>query len=500
VITHFIQPPSASSVTIYLKPSLPAPTISRLNCPSIALCKPERTRRIRRRYDVKVPFDRRSISAIPFPIRTRLLRVLFLIALCLAFLSQNSSAYSVLTHEQIVDLLWKVQIRPMILARFPNATVEQIRTAHGYAYGGCLIQDIGYYPFGNHFFSDLTHYVRSGDFVSNMLAEAEESGDINQYAFALGALAHYASDIAGHPAVNIAVATIFPKLRAKYGDSVTYEDNHSAHIRTEFGFDVVQVAHDRFTSQAFHDFIGFEVSKPLLERAVLATYGLPLASVFPNFDLAVGSFRYSVSRLIPQMTRVALAMKKDEIVKEDPTMTRAKFLYRLKTSEYRREWGTTYRGPSFGERLLGFFIGILPKIGPLKTLDFKMPTPFTEDLFMKSVLDSENQYRDDLTALSNHTLKLQNRDFDTGKETMEREYSLTDETYADLIAKLAGEHFVQVTPELKANILDFYRDLQPPSFAARAPSKWNSTVTAVTELRALPPPPQTSLLRANPVQ
>jgi Zinc dependent phospholipase C len=368
----------------------------------------------------------------------------------------------------------------MIVARFPSATEDEIRIAHGYAYGGCLIQDIGYYPFGNRFFSDLTHYVRSGDFVSTMLTESQ---DIDEYAFALGALAHYASDIAGHPAVNIAVATSFPKLHAKYGDSVTYEDDRSAHIRTEFGFDVVQVARDRFTSQAFHDFIGFEVSKPLLERAVLATYGLTLDTVFPNFDMAVGSFRYSVSRLIPQMTRVALAMKKDEIVKEDPTMTRERFLYHLKTSEYRREWGTTYKGPNFGERLLAFFIGLLPKIGPLKTLDFKMPTPHTEDLYMQSVIDSQTQYANYLTAQANHSLHLENRDFDTGGETAEREYALTDETYADLIGKLSSDHFANATPELKANILNYYRDLQPPVFATKNPSKWNDTVAAISELR-----------------
>ena len=404
---------------------------------------------------------------------------------CFVGASQPSPAYSVLTHEQIVDLLWKSQIRPILLARFPGTTEDQMRLAHAYAYGGCLIQDIGYYPFGNHFFSDLTHYVRSGDFVSNMLAEAAQSNDINQYAFALGALAHYASDIAGHPAVNIAVGENFPKLRAKFGNSVTYDDNHSAHIRTEFGFDVVQVARDRFTSQAFHDFIGFEVSKPLLEKAVLATYGLPLESVFLNFDLSVGSFRYSVSRLIPQMTRVALAMKKDEIVQDDPTMTRKRFLYRLKESEYRREWGKTYQRPNFGDRLLAFLIGILPKIGPLKTLDFKMPSPSTETLYMQSVNNSATQYGRDLTEAEANSLKLDNKDFDTGKETVAGEYSLTDATYADLLNKLAGAHFAQLTPDLQANILAFYQNLQPPTFAAKSPARWAKTLSDLAQLKSL---------------
>ena len=407
------------------------------------------------------------------------------VSLLLLFLSPTSQAYSVLTHEQVVDLLWKEQIHPLLAARYPNASEDEIHTAHAYAYGGCLIQDIGYYPFGNKFFSDLTHYVRSGDFVSNMLSEAQ---DINEYAFALGALAHYASDLAGHPAVNRSVAADFPKLRAKYGDVVTYEDDHSAHIRTEFGFDVVQVARDRFTSQSYHDFIGFNVSKPLLERAFAATYGLPLADAFPNFDLAVGSFRYSVSRLIPQMTRVALAMKKDEIVKEDPTATKATFLYHLKKSEYRREWGSKYKRPNLGDRILAFFLNILPKIGPLKTLDFKMPTPQTEELYMQSVNDSREKYYQELTAVADKSLAIDNRDFDTGRVTKAGEYALTDETYADLLAKLASHNFAQLTPELQSNVLSFYRDdPSPPAFAKKKPGKWEATLANLDRLKTAQP-------------
>ena len=442
------------------------------------MCKLDRQLHQVNRYAGKVP----PHSNPPRALKRALAGLAVL--LCLLSGGQSASAYSVLTHEQIVDLLWKSQLRPMLLARFPNATDDELRTAHAYAYGGSLIQDIGYYPFGNHFFSDLVHYVRSGDFVANLLTEADKSNDINQYAFALGALAHYASDIAGHPAVNTAVAETFPKLEAKFGPSVTYADNPSAHIRTEFGFDVVQVAQNRFTSQAFHDFIGFEVSRPLLETAFLKTYGLPLTDAFPNLDLAIGSFRYSVSRLIPRMTKVAIAMKKDEILKEDPTMTRQRFVYRLKASEYRREFGRTYQRPNFGDRLLGFFLSILPKIGPLKTLDFKMPTPATEDLYMKSVLDSSDHYRQDLNNLTAHSLHLENRDFDTGRETLAGEYSLTDQTYAQLLDKLADEHFAQVTPELQANLLAFYRDPKPPAFAAKSPAKWTKTLTNLQALQA----------------
>ena len=196
------------------------------------------------------------------------------------------NGYSVLTHEEIIDLVWKDQLRPMLVARFPQATDDELKQAHGYAYGGSVVQDMGYYPFGNKYFSDLVHYVRTGDFV---MALVRDSSNVNEYAFALGALAHYASDNTGHPTINQVVAISFPKLRKKYGAEVTYVDDPKAHIRTEFGFDMEQVAKNRYTSDNFHDFIGFNVSKPLLERAFAETYGIQLQDVMHNEDLAIGT-------------------------------------------------------------------------------------------------------------------------------------------------------------------------------------------------------------------
>ena len=233
----------------------------------------------------------------------------------------SSFAYSVLTHEEIVDLLWKDEIRPLLLKRFPALTEDQITEAHAYAYGGAVIQDLGYYPFGSRQFSDLAHYVRSGDFVHEMLIESQ---DANEYAFAIGALAHYASDIAGHPAVNQSVAIEYPKLRAKFGNSVKYAEDKTAHIRTEFGFDMVQVAKSRYASQQYHDFIGFQVSKPLLERVFPVVYGVELKDVLPHEDLAIGSYRYSVSQMIPEMTRVALRTHKKDMMREEPTFSKQK--------------------------------------------------------------------------------------------------------------------------------------------------------------------------------
>jgi len=221
--------------------------------------------------------------------------------------SGGLSAYSVLTHEQMVDLAWTDQIRPLLLQRYPGLSEDQIREAHAYAYGGAVIQDLGYYPFGSREFSNLVHYVRSGDFVVELLLESQ---DANEYAFALGALSHYAADIAGHPAVNQAVAIEYPKLRAKFGNSVRYGEDKTAHLKTEFGFDTVQVAKNRYASEQYHDFIGFKVSKELLERAFPVVYGVELKDVLTHEDLAIGSYRFVVSELIPRMTQVALQIHK----------------------------------------------------------------------------------------------------------------------------------------------------------------------------------------------
>lgn len=390
--------------------------------------------------------------------------------------------YSILTHEEIVDLLWAGEIKPLLLARYPQASEEDLRKAHAYAYGGCLIQDMGYYPFGNKVFSDMVHYVRSGDFVQALL---DESSDINEYAFALGALSHYISDTVGHPVVNASVAREFPKLRAKYGPSVTYAEDHKAHIRTEFGFDVVQVAKQRYTSDSYHDFIGFEVAKPVLQRAFLKTYGIKLEDIFTNLDLSIGSFRWAVSRAIPEMTKVALLTKKDELVKENPSFQKKKFLYNLKRSDYEKEWGKNYHKPGFGAKLMAVIFKIIPKIGPFRNIDFKMPYPDTETLYLKSVNDTVDRYKACLRVLdSKDNLALVNRDFDTGKLTRSGEYSLADETYAKLLDKLANTRFVGISPDLRKDILAFYQDPNAPNTTKKKRDRWNKTMAEIEQLKA----------------
>jgi len=412
----------------------------------------------------------------------RVLALLLVALLC----GGGSFAYSVLTHEEIVDLLWTDEIRPLLLARFPELTEDQLKEAHAYAYGGAVIQDLGYYPFGSVEFSNLVHYVRSGDFVIELLRQSQ---DANEYAFALGALAHYASDIAGHPAVNQAVSIQFPKLRAKYGKSVRYAEDHTAHLKTEFGFDMVQVAKNRYASQQYHDFIGFQVSKPLLERTFPIVYGVELKDVLTHEDLAIGSYRFAVSRMIPEMTKIALRTHEKDMMKEAPSFARKKFLYRLSRSDYEKEWGKDYKKDGFKTRLFSVLLRYMPKIGPFKALAFNNPTPQTEDMYFKSINTTVDQYRIYLEQVRAGSLELVNCDFDSGKESKAAEYTLTDETYAKLLGQLAQRKFDITSPELRDNVLDFYSDLSAPIETKKDADDWQRVLSSLDQLRLVTPLP-----------
>ena len=273
---------------------------------------------------------------MPLSPRGLLSRILALaLALVLLAFPSRSFGYSVLTHEAIIDTLWRDAIVPVLKSRYPDATEEQLKEAQAYAYGGCIIQDLGYYPFGSHLFSDILHYVRSADFLQALL---DESQNLDEYAFALGAVAHYGADTEGHSiAVNRAVPILFPELRKRFGDEVTYADNPAAHLKTEFGFDVLQVARGHYASQAYHDFIGFQISKDLLDRAFTKTYGLHLKDLFSTLDLALGTYRYSVSTMVPKLTKAAWSIKSDEIEKSQPSVSRKQFLYNMKKASQFRE-------------------------------------------------------------------------------------------------------------------------------------------------------------------
>ena len=394
--------------------------------------------------------------------------------------------YSVLTHEAVVDSLWDASIQKMLLKRFPATTPEELQKAHAYVYGGCILQDMGYYPFGSRMFSDLTHYVRSGDFIVALLRESQ---DVNEYAFALGALAHYAADNNGHRiATNLAVPILYPKLRGQFGTQVTYWDNPNAHIRTEFGFDVLQVASGRYAPSGYRNFVGFKVSKPVLERAFQDTYGIEMKDVFANLDLAIESFRYSVNSIIPGMTKVAWTLKGADIQKEIPGMTRDKFLYNLSRASYEKEWGNDYQKPGIRTRMTAFFLRVVPKIGPFKSLAVKLPTPEVEKMFMASFNATVDNYRMLLANQDAGQLKLVNENFDLGEQTPAGAYAGTDQTYDDLLTKLADHHFKGLSVELRANLLAYYKDRKGPvaPVTKKAGAEWVKVKDHLEKLQSTP--------------
>jgi hypothetical protein len=404
------------------------------------------------------------------------------LGLSVLFWSSSAWSYSVLTHEAIIDSTWDSAIKPLLLKRFPSATADELMLAHAYAYGGCIIQDLGYYPFGSALFSDLTHYVRSGDFVFNMI---RESRDLNEYAFALGALSHFAADSNGHRmATNVSVPLLYPKLRLKFGNSITYADDPFSHSKTEFGFDVFQSAKSRYASEAYKGFIGFQVSKPVLQRAFEDTYGMRIEQLFLNLDLAIGSYRRAVGTILPALTKVAWQLKAPAIRKDAPGITRKKFLYNLSRSSYEKNWGGTYQRPGIRSKILAGFFHIVPRVGPFKALAFEKLTPETEQLYMVGFNASIERYRELLTAVGGGRLHLSNDNIDVGAVTTAGKYRLTDIAYAKLLHKLDG-HYVTLPQALRNDILAFYQDLDLPIATKSNQREWTRLQDELSHLASI---------------
>jgi hypothetical protein len=361
-----------------------------------------------------------------------------------------ASAYSVLTHEATIDAAWDTSIKPLLLAKFPKTSDAALDDARAYAYGGCVIHDLGYYPFGSKFFSNLLHYVRSGDFVEALINNAR---DVNEYAFALGAVAHYASDNSGHPiATNRAVPLMYPKLRARFGNDIPYDLAPKQHILVEFSFDVLQVAAGAYAPQAFHRFIGFEVADDLLERTFKQIYALEMGDQFMDRSLAIGTYRYAISKTIPEMTKVAWKKKRDEIERVRPGMTQAKFVFNLPRREYEKQFGRDYARPRGFARVIGWLYRIVPKIGPLRALAFKVPTPEAEKLFLDSFARAKERYAQALAAIRSGAPNFSNINFDIGRQARRGDYALADETYDELLDKLTAEHFAGVSAALRTDL------------------------------------------------
>ncbi len=402
--------------------------------------------------------------------------------IALIFSCATCSAYSVLTHEALVDAIWDVQIKRVLLLKFPDATPAQLKEAHAYAYGGAVIQDSGFYPHGSYHFSDLTHYVRSGDFILALLSDSQT---LDEYAFALGALSHYYGDNIGHRyGTNISEPLLYHKIKRKYGDFVTYTENPDRHLQTEYAFDVQEIAKANFAPQNYHDFIGFQVPVPLLERAFRKTYGFSLNVLYSNIDEAIGSYRYTLRTLIPFFTRVAWADHQDEIRRARPSITKKKFIFVMSRSNYERNWGKQYNRPSWFDRLLAFIVKLLPPIGPLKQLKFRPLTPAAQQIFMHSFDMAAPGYQKAVHDAGGHTLQLTNLNFDTGALTHGGQYDLQDQAFAFWLDKLAHDHFSTAEPPIRRTLLSFYADLNAPFDTKKHKKDWQRVLNELAELKA----------------
>ena len=373
------------------------------------------------------------------------------------FCAVNSAAYSVLTHQELIDLAWNDSIRPLLLARFPNATDEQLRGAHAYAYGGSAIQDMGYYPFGKQFFSNLTHYVRSGDFVGWLLANAQT---IDEYAFAIGALSHYLGDSIGHSeAVNPATAVEFPKLESRFGSTVTYDESPHGHIRTEFAFDIGELSDGTFAPPDYLRFIGLKVPRKFLERAFTNTYGFDIHELLGRAHPALRSYRTSVRTFIPAFAEAEVVLHRHQFPAHAADGPYRILADRIARTNYERHWRHTYKGPGFKAQLLAILVFITPKIGAASDLAIKIPTPETEDWYLGSVNHAVEAFHDMLDKLlkdGEPSLALANIDLDTGNRVKLEDYPLADQTYAQLLERITSKPNRPIPEYLRKNILEYY--------------------------------------------
>ena len=329
---------------------------------------------------------------------------------------------------------WTAITVPVLLGRYPSLTPEQLRRAHAYAYGGCAIQDLGYYPFGNSFFSDLTHYVRSGDFVWSLFRNAYSADEL---AFAIGALTHYLGDSIGHPqATNPAVASAFPRLAARYGPSVNFAQGKNAHSRVEFAFDIYQVTNPPCPARIspLYRIGGAEAA---VACGVPRNLGL--------YRTALRTYRFRARAFLPAFAHAEAVLHQRRFPTDTPSPELA--LYERRVADLARdaEWSRHRRKPGIGTHLLAFLVVIVPKIGPIKMLAIKGPTVETRKWYIDSVNDCTAALALVLEQLAAagagalHAALLPNRDLDTGAQVVPGGYPLTDQTYAKLLGRITKD-------------------------------------------------------------
>jgi hypothetical protein len=406
--------------------------------------------------------------AIPTPSRSTFVKTIASLALLLT--ATPGVPYSVQTHEELIDLAWKQSIRPILLKQYPTLTEAQLQEAHAYAYGGCAIQDFGYYPFGNAFFSELTHYVRSGDFVLSLLHNAHTADEL---AFAIGSLSHYIGDTIGHStAINHSVPVEFPKLEKKFGDSVNYAESPHAHVQTEFAFDINQLSKRRFAPSAYLKYVGLEIPRPLLRKAFFETYGINLPDIIGTKETSIRVYRYGVRQFIPNIARAETLLHKKNFPEDIPSPDLDTLRVDALQASADNNWEAYRKTPGFTSHLYAGFIFILPKVGTLKLLAIKGPNQQTEDLYIKSVNHSIKAMRLVLTNFDRIDHYISNRDLDTGLVVKPGGYPLTDNTYAKLLAVITKNPSNLVPTQLKHDLIEYYADPNAPIITKKDPEKW----------------------------
>jgi hypothetical protein len=394
------------------------------------------------------------------------------IPMALLLATAPGGAYSIFTHQQLIDLAWDGTIRPVLLQRYPGLSAKELGQARAYAYGGSIIQDMGYYPVGRRYFSDLTHYVCSGDFVVALLQTARNADEL---AFAIGALSHYVGDSIGHSeAINQSTGIVFPGLQAKYGPDVAYDEAPIGHGRVEFGFDVAQIAQRHFAPQRFRKQIGFAVAHDALDRALLETYALNLRNTIGREHPGVISYRFCARELMPLFARTQRVRLQGGLKRQQNSAAAREYLQAADQTAQAEQWSGLYRKPGAKAHLMAFLFHFVPPVGALKIVRTKAPTAATDDLYVRSVNHARELFEADLKryAASPAGFRLENLDLDTGRPVAPGRYRLTDQTCAHLLDDLTNKELGRPSPELAHNILAYYADPNAPIATKRQPEQW----------------------------
>jgi len=404
--------------------------------------------------------------------------------------ARPAAAYSVLTHEQLIDLTWQSSIRPLLLSRYPDLTPAQVLEAHAYAYGGCAIQDLGYYPGGDMFFSDLTHYVRSGDFITALFRNAHNADEL---AFAIGALSHYVGDVIGHPqSTNLAVPIEFPKLEAKFGPVINYAQAEHPHVQTEFAFDINEIAKHRFAPSAYLKHIGLAVPTHQLALAYFETYGIGTNYTSRRRRISLRGYRFAVRSLLPRVAYAETVLHRKSFPEDTPGPDVDLLKKELAQADFENGWDQYRKKAGIGTYSLAGLIIILPKIGPLKLLAIKGPNPTTEDEYVRSLNLSIVELRRQLIRMGTNDRSLPNRDLDTGSKVRPGGYRLTDNTYAELLHDITRSPGQPIPLPLKEDVTEYYADPNAPIDTKKYPKRWLEVqaelkVLATMQTTTLPP-------------